>query len=487
MAPQVSLPLRALAPVATHGVSRITTRTGESPTSVVFPGVANMADHVPADPDIAAGPTAVFEIAEPYFQIFSTSGTPLTSAAPVNTLWSGQPGGPCAQEPTGDWSQVIYDQLAGQFVYARTVHVLGEGQATAYECLAVSETSDPTASWYLYTMPLASGNDDQTDYPQLGFSAEAYYLGTNLWNSPGGTGTFEGDLLVAYNRSELLSGEPLSYATAVLPSSFESFTPTTLEGQTRAPAGSAEMYMGGPSDFLVRDGGQASTLTYFEATPNWETGALLMQGPSTVSIGPYNLDPCPQVPDCAPQPGTSTELEAWTDNLMLPLVYRNFGTYQSIVGTFDVNKSGFPEPEWFELRLNGSGQPQLYQAAVYGPSSASRYDQSIAEDDSGDIVLAYTLSSSTVFPSIAAAAHLSFMAAGAMASQVVLFNGSVSQTASSVGLPPQASPSRWGDASYLALAPDGCTLWFADAYYASTTLPWQTEIVSGKVPGCAGD
>ena len=381
---------------------------------------------------------------------------------------------------------MIYDQLAGQFVYARSVHVPVDGQAAAYECLAVSVTSDPTGSWYLYTMPLASGNDDQTDYPQLGFSDQALYLGTNLWTGQGGTGTFEGDLLVAYDRSDLLSGAPLHYATAELSSAYESFTPTTLEGQTPAPAGSPELYMGGPSDFLVAQGGQSSTLTYFQATPNWMTGALVVQGPTLVNIGPYNLDPCPQAPNCAPQPGTSTELEAWTDNLMLPVVYRNFGTYQSIVGTFDVNKSGFPEPEWFEFHLSTSGQLQLYQQGVYAPSSASRYNQSIAEDNSGDIVLAYTLSSSKIFPSIAAAVHLAGTAPGAMSPQVTLFNGGASQTASSVGLPPKATSSRWGDASYLALAPDGCALWDVDAYYQSTALPWQTEIVSASLPGCTG-
>jgi hypothetical protein len=169
---------------------------------------------------------------------------------------------------------------------------------------------------------------------------------------------------------------------------------------------------------------------------------------------------------------------------MLPLVYRNFGSYQSIVGTFDVNSGGTPEPEWFEIRLTPSGQASLYQKAVYAPGPASRYNQSIAEDNNGNIVLAYTLSSSSVYPSIALAAHLAATAPGAMNPEDLVFKGHASQTSSSVGVPTKAKPSRWGDASYLALAPDGCTLWYSGEYYASTSKPWQTWIVSGAVPGC---
>jgi hypothetical protein len=485
--------LSVLAPLAARhavgGAPQAPIAKAQPSLGIEFAGLGNTATQVPSDSDIAVGPTDVFEIAEPDFQIFSTNGTPLTSPQGVNVLWSGsevegQPNGPCSQLQTGDWSQVIYDQLAGKFVYARAVHVITDGEAAAYECLAVSETSDPTGSWYLYTMPLASGNSDQTDYPQLGFSASAYYLSTNLWTGAGGTGTFMGDLLVAYNRTELLSGQDVQYAVTTLPNSYESFTPATLEGQTAEPSGMPELYVGGPNDFLMTNGENSSTLSYFEATPDWSTGTLLVQGPSTINVGSYNLKPCAQAPNCAPQPGTSTELEAWTDNLMLPLVYRNFGSYQSIVGTFDVNYGGTPEPEWFEIRLTPSGQASLYQKDVYAPGPASRYNQSIAEDNNGNIVLAYTISSSTVYPGIAVAAHLAGTAPGAMTAEDLVFHGGASQTSTSVGLPTKATPSRWGDASYLALAPDGCTLWYSAEYYASTSEPWQTEIISGAVPGC---
>ena len=489
--PQVSRPLSTLAPApatVTNGADRPQRAGVSSPQA--FNGLGDTNSQVPSDSDIAVGPTAVFEIAEPDFQIFSLSGAALTSPAAVNTLWAGDTG-PCASLTTGDWSQVIYDQLAGQFVYARTVHILGQNVADAYECLAVSQTDDPTGSWYLYTMPLSAGLDAQTDYPQLGFDQEAYYLGTNLWDQPGGSGTFEGDLLVAYNRSELLAGQPLQTATAELPAgstvatTYESLTPATLEGQTPEPTGAPELFAGGPTDQLVASGGSSSYLTGFDATPDWSTGVLSLAGPYQLYVGPYNVDICPSAPNCGVQPGTTTELEAWSDNLMLPLVYRNFGTYQSWVGTWDVRSStGNAAPEWAELRQYGSGQPKLYQEGVYSPTTASRYDQSITEDGNGDIVLAYTLSSSTIYPSIAGAVHAANMGPGKMSPEAVAWSGSASQTPSSPGLNPSATPSRWGDASYLALSPDGCTVWYSNTYYPSTTSEWQTEIVNLAIPDC---
>ena len=492
MVPQLSRPLATLAPpgaAAVAGTAPVTapsTTNGTAPgQGSSFAGLGDSGPEVPSDSDIAVGPTAVFEIAEPSFQIFSLTGTPLTSEAPTNTLWSGLLG-PCAELSTGDWSQIIYDQLANQFVYARTVHITAGSLAEAFECLAVSQTDDPTGSWYLYSILLSSGDNAQTDYPQLGFSSDAYYLGVNLWNAPGGSGTYEGDLLVAYNRSELLAGEALQSVSAQLSNSYESFTPTTLEGQTTEPSGAPEIYLGGPSDLLIaKGGGSSSDLIGFAVTPNWTTGTLSVQGPGDLNIGQYNLDVCSALPDCGPQPGTSTQLETWTDNLMLPVVYRNFGGYQSIVGTFDVrSSSGEASPEWFELRQSGDAPWALYQKGVFSPGAQSRYDQSINEDGSGDIALAYTVSSSSIYPSIGGSVHLPTMALGTMSPEKIIWYGSASQTPSSPGLNSQASPSRWGDASYLALAPDDCTLWYSNAYYPSATSVWQTEIVSWSPPGC---
>lgn len=514
--PQISAPLASLAPVAATapgpavptgtGAGSTATSSGPATTAngvTTFLGLGDEGTTVPSDSDLAVGPTAAFEIAEPDFQIFSLDGTPLTSPAKVNTLWDPNCSptsttttttapctgvGPCAELSTGDWSQIIYDQLAGQFVYARSVHILGGPVAEAYECLAVSETDDPLGSWYLYTLPLMSSNEYQTDYPQLGWNADAYYLSVNLWTGPGGTGSFTGDLLVAYNRADLLAGLTLTPVEYQLSNAYESFTPTSLEGQAPEPPSAPELFVGGPSDLLLAyQGGKSSDLITFAATPDWATGALDVEDPLGVdlNIGAYDLAVCPAWPNCAPQPGTSTELETWSDNLMLPLVYRNFGSYQSIVGTFDVKaSSGVAAPEWFEIREYTDQPPELYQEGVYSPNGASRFDQSINEDDSGDIILAYSLSSSTIYPSIAGAAHLPSMPLGSMTAEHVVFSGGASQTSSSPGLNPDATPSRWGDASYLALAPNGCTAWYSNAFYPNTTSDWQTEIVSYTIPSC---
>jgi len=98
-------------------------------------------------------------------------------------------------------------------------------------------------------------------------------------------------------------------------------------------------------------------------------------------------------------------------------------------------------------------------------------------DKAGDIALGYSLSSSSVFPSIVYTGRVPSDALGTMESETTIHAGSGSQTG---GL------SRWGDYTSMAIDPaDDCTFWYSNQYEPSSgNFNWATWLASFKFPSC---
>ncbi|MDQ6760658.1 MAG: hypothetical protein M3Z32_12470 [Acidobacteriota bacterium] len=95
---------------------------------------------------------------------------------------------------------------------------------------------------------------------------------------------------------------------------------------------------------------------------------------------------------------------------------------------------------WYELRLNGSGNASIFQQGTYAPDSNARWLGSIALDQSGNMGLGYSVSSSAMHPQIRYTGRLVTDALKTMGQgEGTLFAGNGSQTG--YGL------ARWGDYS----------------------------------------
>jgi hypothetical protein len=101
---------------------------------------------------------------------------------------------------------------------------------------------------------------------------------------------------------------------------------------------------------------------------------------------------------------------------------------------------------------------------------------SLAVDKQGNMAMVYSMSSSSLFPSIRYAGRLASNPLNAIGQgERVLINGTGSQTGFS----------RWGDYASIAVDPeDGCTFWMTTEYYDTTSSDWQTRIGAFKYPGC---
>lgn len=408
------------------------------------------------------------------FAIWDKNGTLLYGPAAGNTLWQGF-GGPCEATNNGD-PIVQYDQLADRWLMSQFAFPNGYYAGPFYQCIAVSQTGDPTGAWYRYEYKIS--DTKMNDYPKFGVWPDAYYMSVNQFVFYADHEDFAGPGVVAFEREKMLSGLPANMVYFDISPQYASLLPSDMDGFTLPPAGSPNYFV------QVNDDGNGAwntdRLMVFQFHVDWSNpSASTFSGPTVLDTAPFDSILCDVLlAYCVPQPGAGAKLEALSDRLMYRLAYRNFGDHESIVvnHTVDTNGADHAGIRWYEVRDPG-GAPIIYQQGTYAPDSNHRWMGSMAMDKSGNIGLGFSISSDILYPSIRYAGRLSSDTLGILAQgENELMAGGGSQT----------GYSRWGDYSMMAVDPvDDCTFWFTSEYYAVTSdIGWQTRIGSFKFPTC---
>ena len=357
---------------------------------------------------------------------------------------------------------VIYDSLADRWFISEFSASSGYAM-----CLYVSTTADPTGTWYAYTFDLS-----YYDYPKYGVWPDAYYMGYN-----GGPTNYR--QVFAFDRARMLAGQTATYQSFNVASlsglSFQLLVPASWEGPAQPPSGLGGLFAR-PNDTEVTGlSGYPSNdfLDMYEFDVDWTTPAnSTLTVLPRVPIGEYDCSLCGTGSDwsCMPQPGTTQALDPIREPLHQPLQYRNWGSYETLVGGFaeDVDGTDKAAVRWFELR-RVSGTWSTYQEGVVGGGDTNhRSVTSVAMDGSGGIALGYTLTSSSVYPSIRYAGRRAWDPLGTMAYVDVV---------AQAGTGSQASYDRWGDYAGIGIDPaDDCTYWFTTEYMSGSSSA--TRIVS---------
>lgn len=440
-----------------------------------FEGVNNRNGVLPPDTQGDVGPNHYVQWVNLSFAVWDKTGNLLYGPADGNTLWSGF-GGPC--ETTNDGDPItLYDHLADRWLMSQFA-LPNYPSGPFYECIAISQTPDPTGLWHRYAF-LAS-NTKMNDYPKFGVWPDGYYMTVNQFvngSSWGGAGVF------AFERDKMLLGQSAQmvyFDLYSVDSDFGGMLPSDLDGSTLPPAGA-------PNYFVEVDDATwippADALRLWEFHVDWTTPADSTFGLSGQPNGTVNVASftplCTSTMSCIPQPGTSVGLDAIGDRLMFRLAYRNMDTHESLVVNHTVNVgAGRAGIRWYEVRDPGS-TPVIYQQGTFAPADGLyRWMGSAAMDRLGNIAVGYSVSSSSVYPSIRYTGRLVDDPPGTMGQgEVEIVAGSGSQTSSYF---------RWGDYSMMAVDPmDDCTFWYTQEYVQTTgNASWQTRIGSFRFPDC---
>jgi hypothetical protein len=403
-----------------------------------------------------------------------------------NTLWSGF-SGPCQTTNNGD-PITLYDPLAHRWFMSQFA-LPNDPNGPFYQCIAVSQTADPTGAWYRYMYPWKNGNsqDVMNDYAKFGVWPDGYYMTANQFTNASSSGAFVGAGVAVLERDKMLSGQTAGmvyFDLSSVNSNFGGILPSDLDGVTPPPAGA-------PNYFAEVDASSpqlgAAALRLWQFHVDWTNTASSTFGINgqpnfALTTEPFNYLPCvlAQSQSCIPQPGTGQSVDAVGDRLMHRLAYRNFGDHAALVLNHTVDAgSGRAGIRWYEVRDPG-GSPTLYQQGTHAPADTEhRWMGSLAMDHKGDIALGYSVSSSSVYPSIRYTGRLVGDPSGEMAQgEAVIITGTGSQT---------SGYARWGDYSMMSVDPlDDCTFWYTQEYIQTTgDRPWRTRIGSFKFPSCS--
>lgn len=412
----------------------------------------------PPDTNAAVGPNHIVETVNTDLAVFNKAGTAIFGPVPINTLWSGFGGG-CQTSNDGD-PIVSYDRMSDRWI-------VSQFQVTAQpfqQCVAVSQGPDPTGAYNRYAF---SYPDGFPDYPKMGVWPDAYYITYNLFNNAGTS--FLGTKVCAFDRAKMLTGAPATQQCFNTTNAFGGLLPGDLDGTRLPPTGAPNP--------VVALGATSTTLATWKFHVDWTTPAnTTFTGPTTVTVPAYT-EAC-NGGTCIPQSGGGS-LDSLADRLMYRLAYRNFPDgHQALVVNHAVTAGTSVGIRWYELRLDASDNPSLFQAGTYAPDASFRWMGSAAMDRSGNMALGFSTSSSTLKPSIRYTGRLAADPAGS----ITQGEGTIITGAGAQG----SSLSRWGDYSSMSIDPvDDCTFWFASEYIpANGTFNWKTRIASFKFAGC---
>ena len=417
----------------------------------------------PPDTNGAVGLTQYVQILNTSFAVFDKSnGVMIAGPTLINALWAGFGGG-CQNNNDGD-PIVLYDKLANRWVFSQFVVRGANGTTIPFlQCVAVSTTADAMGTYNRYSFTYSNFDD----YPKMGVWPDAYYTTFNMF----GPSSFVGADACAYDRNAMLAGTAATQVCFQQGSSVGGLLPSDADGATPPPNGS-------PNFMVFFD----NNLELFKFHVDFVTPAnSTFTGPTTIGVSPFAVL-CANgqsISSCVPQPNTTQKLDPLSDRLMYRLAYRNFGDHESLVVNHSVTAGSSGGVRWYELQ-NPNGAVTLAQQSTFAPDANFRWMGSIAMDKAGDMAMGYSVSSSSLFPSIAVTGRAATDPANTMQAETTVVTGTGSQTNASRAL------SRWGDYSAIQVDPaDDCTFWFTSEYMKTTNIfNWNTRIASFKFPNC---
>jgi hypothetical protein len=419
-----------------------------------FEGVGNINGVVPPDTHGEVGPDNYFQVVNLSYAIYNKTGVKIFGPYANSSVWSGMPN----NSNSGD-AVVLYDENANRWLFTQ-FSLPNYPNGPFYQMIAVSQTPDPTGSWYRWEYSYTQ----MPDYPKFGIWPDGYYMSSNNFSNS----SYVGNGISGFDRTAMLAGDPNAqrvYFSVSSGEGFVTFLPADCDG-TFPPAGTpnyfAYMKMSGTQHFRI-----------YEFHSDWaNTTNATFTNVGDLNVNSFNTFSGGGVA----QKGTTRLLDPITDRLMYKLQFRQFNGYSAMVTNHTVNTgSSIAGIRWYELRNSGSGWT-IYQQSTYAPSdNNSRWMGSVAMDTAGSIALGFSVSGTNMYPSIRYTGRFRNDALNTMTvAERGIMNGGGAQTGQWSGR------SRWGDYSGISVDPSApTTFWYTQEYYSTTSdMNWQTRVGS---------
>ncbi|WP_158692665.1 hypothetical protein [Streptomyces roseochromogenus] len=453
----------AAAPAATSSQQAATT-SGTFYQHTLFEGADDIAQGpTPPDTAVAAGTNDVVEMVNSRLIITDKTGTVLKTSDLSSFFQAGPTtlsNGSTANLSSVSDPKVVYNRFSGHFYATELIYDSANDSAVK---LAVSQTSDPTGAWLIYTVHPTAGT--LLDQPKLGVSLDKIVLTWNKYTGSGssqsytGTETYVADQAEAENYGNSI---PLDYAL------FDDgqnmvFPAVNVDTDPNSPSDAYEAYF--HKDFF---GFSYITVNTITGVP----GSL--PGVSRSSSNDVGIATTSSPPP-ASQPNTSLTLDTGDDRIE-SASFRGGALW--VAANDSCQPSGQPTMSCVRTVLltnaASSSPTKAFDGDFYSGNAAMFYP-AITMDDSNDVFLAASASGPSLYPSLGVFAA---QAGGTSISGSLVRTGRGPLSCDVCG---SANPIRFGDYSGISLDGSNANMvWIGGEYgnASSTTLSptWGTAI-----------
>jgi hypothetical protein len=340
-------------------------------------------------------------------------------------------------------------------------------------CYAVSTGPNPLGPYHRYYFE----RELFPDYPRPAIWPDGYYIPTSTGDNLLPDGRLPEKHACVVEREKLLAGLPATEQCVIIPES-NFLNNADIDGKGVPPAGAPNIMLASGGTQL-RQIFQDDGIYVYKFHVDWVNPSITrVDGPTKITVAPYNYLCDGQLTRCVPQRGSENRLDAQGDKIMQRLVYRNINGQESIVAVHSVNTAaGGGGVRWYEFRFSESRELVLHQQGTYAPDSNFRWMASPGFDRQGNIAFGYSFGGREHFPGQRFVARLASDPPGIMSfRETVLIEGQAAQ---------QGTNLRWQDYTTTAMDPvDDCTFWYQGDYYKANSTTYRVRIGSFRVPGC---
>ena len=269
----------------------------------------------PPDPNGEVGPNNYIEMVNLTFAVYDKSGNRLLGPVDTGTLWDNFAVPDCT-DASGD-PVVLYDQFTDRWILSQftTSGMNPDGSFNGlpfYNCVAISQTGDPTGAYYRYAFITSQAGSSSTffpDYPKYGNWTDSYVLTSRDFGSQDEYGIS----VYGLEKNKMVNGQPARAAhffingndPELLPLVGDGLLPADVDGKQK-PKNDAAIPIVGTQDDNASYGGTFDALNIWDLSVKWrstpEASLVLKAQLPTAAFD--SVFPCaPTSRDCLPQPG----------------------------------------------------------------------------------------------------------------------------------------------------------------------------------------
>ncbi len=338
--------------------------------------------------------------------------------------------------------RVHYDPYSHRWILVCVSGANNPGTDTTSILIGVTQTSNPTGSWYLYRVRAYTAHTYWLDYPDVGFNGKWITVTGNLFqNSPGGG--YAGAKVFAFNKASLLAGTGASY-TAFIPSTSDfTICPSINYDANNPNMWGVESWNGTVGGGGVMNlwkltgavGSESFTHIAYPASPNnWDWECNLYSGTSGG--------------DFAPQAGTSNKIQT-NDDRVTQMIFMNgklwfaHNVFLPYTGTTNPTRCSV---QWWQI--DTAGTPSQVGLIDDNTGANFYFFPSVAVNTNNDALIGFSTSSSSRYPSAAYALRVHSDATDSIRPYDVFRHGLAKYYKTYSG-----SKNRWGDYSSTCLDP----------------------------------